>query len=335
MLVAVCHTKAGPSGESICEAFARGVRASGDVAIEVRSRYELRALSACDTIVQVGDVNPHSLYTHADAASLFRQEAADRCGELGIRRIVIDTGFLSNQRLWPIVGRPEADRYYSVGLDGTKGNVQYYHEGSPPDRWRQLGIELLPWRTRGDNVLIRGQMRFSASTYHLDILQWYVDVAERIRELTDWPIVLRAHPNQTLLPEIDVRVFRIRTNRKMVEITTDLENAWCVVTKTSNGAVDAIVHGIPVITDDSLCMAHAVAEHDLSNINSPRQADREAWLHDWPTRNGTSTRWRPACPGGIYGRTFMKTWQQLASLAAKQRVVPALIPRRVRPLRIP
>ena len=280
MRVAVCYTKSGISGEAICSAFIEGVQASGDVAVAVRSRFELRTIDRCDVIVHVGDVNPHNEYTRADEAILFRGEAADRCGEWGIRRIVIDTGFLSNQRLQPVHNRPDANRYYSVGLDGTKGNGRYYNLNRPPDRWRQLNLSLRPWRSAGEQVLILGQMRFSASTFHLDILDWYVDVAKQIRSVSDRPIVLRAHPNQTLLPKIDVPHFRIRTNENMPEISVDLENAWCVVTKTSNGAVDALVQGIPVITDDPFCMAYSVAEHNIANIEHPHQADREPWLHD-------------------------------------------------------
>lgn len=280
MRVAVCYTKSGPSGESLCAAFAQGVRASGDQARDVRSRFELRTIEDCDVIVHVGDVNPHNAYTQADEAILFRVEAADRCGELGIRRIVIDTGFLSNQRLRPIVDRPQADRYFSVGLDGTKGNGHYYNEASPPDRWHQLRLELQPWRTQGSHVLILGQMRFSASTYHLDILEWYGHAARQIRQITDRPIVLRAHPNQTLLPKIDVPDFQILTNQQLGDITTDIRNAWCVITKTSNGAVDAVVQGIPAITDDPMCMAYSVAEHDITRVEQPNQPERDRWLCD-------------------------------------------------------
>lgn len=280
MRVAVCYTKSGPVGTAICAAFAQGIRRAGDVAIELHSRFELRTLGTCDAIVHVGDVNPHNAYTHADEAILFRCEAADRCGELDIRRIVIDTGFLSNQRLKPIAARPEANRYFAVGFDGTKGYGSYYNEASPPDRWQQLGISLKPWRTCGEHVLILGQMRFSASTYHLDILNWYGIVARQIREICDRPIVLRAHPNQTLLPSIEVADFQIRTNQELGDITADLDNAWCVVTRTSNGAVDAVVHGIPVITEDPFCMAHAVAEHNIQNLTNPRLPARESWLQN-------------------------------------------------------
>jgi hypothetical protein len=44
--------------------------------------------------------------------------------------------------------------------------------------------------------------------------------------------------------------------------------------------VAAVLAGIPVFADDDDCVAWAVANHDLDQINDPLMPDRTQWLYD-------------------------------------------------------
>ena len=48
-----------------------------------------------------------------------------------------------------------------------------------------------------------------------------------------------------------------------------LENCWCVVSYTTNGAVDAILNGIPVICLSDQNITYNIADRCLSNIDNP------------------------------------------------------------------
>ena len=57
----------------------------------------------------------------------------------------------------------------------------------------------------------------------------------------------------------------------------DLSNCWCAVARTTNGAVDAIINGVPGFTPDQACMAYCVASHQLLKVENPVTPDRTQW----------------------------------------------------------
>ena len=125
-----------------------------------------------------------------------------------------------------------------------------------------------------EHILILGQHEIGISTQHMDIIGWWEDTISYISRVTDRKIKFRPHPNQTKFP---------KGNYQLTEGTTieeDLENCWCAVARTTNGAVDAIINGVPVITPDPACMAFGVSSHFLTEILEPCTPDRSQWLYD-------------------------------------------------------
>jgi hypothetical protein len=263
MQVGICYTKDSANGIAACDAFYKGVQAVGDSAIQILNPKGLHAIKNCDVTVQVCDYNKHS-------GKDFRYYLNQYTKASNTRRIIIDTGFVRNKRS----DDNDLDRYMQVGYDGIKRKANCYAKGSSQDRWTALEFPLKEWRKDGEHILILGQHEIGISTQHMDIIGWWEDTISYISRVTDRKIKFRPHPNQTKFP---------KGNYQLTEGTTieeDLENCWCAVARTTNGSVDAIINGIPVITPDTACMAFGVSSHFLTEILEPRTPDRTRWLSE-------------------------------------------------------
>ena len=67
---------------------------------------------------------------------------------------------------------------------------------------------------------------------------------------------------------------------KSVPLTHSMNKAWAAVFFNSSSAVAAICEGIPIFIDDSSCVAKAVANMSIKNIESPEFFERDQWLFD-------------------------------------------------------
>ena len=200
------------------------------------------------------------------------------------RRIIVDAGFFNSAR------NVKKNIYHSVGYDHIKGAAEYCNKNSPSDRWNQLGLKMKPWRKTGDHILLLGQNETGGGMKHIrsnmkrDI---FCRIITRIRKHTDRPIVFRTHKHRQYQYENVFENSKIKNVRrsdmmgsKKNIIDKDLKNAWCTVSLTSNGSVDSIFHGVPVITADKISASYDVAEHDLANIENPKMCDRTQWAYD-------------------------------------------------------
>jgi hypothetical protein len=64
------------------------------------------------------------------------------------------------------------------------------------------------------------------------------------------------------------------------QLADNLNGAHAAVFFNSSASVAAVCAGIPVFVDDVSCVAWAVANHDISQIESPATFDREQWLYN-------------------------------------------------------
>ncbi len=263
LTVGVCYTKSDPVGIGAADAFIEGITNSGDQVFKIRSVESLSSI-VYDVMVQVCD------YTHYLGHD-FRYYIKKHCNKYNIPRIIIDTGFVKNNRM-----SMSLDRYMEIGIGGIKNAAEYYNKDSGSDRWDKLEITLKPWRKQGSHILILGQHEKGVSVQDIDVVKWMTDT---IYFLTNkmkikYPIVLRPHPNQIVFPDGNY----IKTENTTIE--EDLGNAWCTVAKTTNGAIDSILRGIPVITDDKMNMVYDIAGHNLVEVLNPLMFDRKQWCYN-------------------------------------------------------
>lgn len=230
-----------PHHDKVLTAFAEGVRETGDQCfISSVEQY-----APCDVAVVFG------VRKKAVAYSSHRGDIFDRHQKENKPCIVIDSGYVKR------------DKYFMVGLNGLNGRANFKNGSCPSDRWRALDIELKPYRDDGEHILVCGQIPWDASVQDFDHPQWCLDVMEDLRARTKRPIRFRPHP--------------LIATHPLPPLERDLQDAFAVVTFSSNTAVDAIISGIPAFAMDKGSMAWMVANRDFIYLDKPLLAPREPW----------------------------------------------------------
>ena len=140
----------------------------------------------------------------------------------------------------------------------------------PDDRWRQLGLQLRPWRRTGRNVLIAAPDEKPCIFYGTTPDQWLTHTLNQLRNHTDRPLVVRERdPNR-----------QRRTRDPATSFAAALEqDVWAVVTFNSNAATEAVIQGIPAFVTAPNA-AGPVASCDLSKIEQPNFADPDM-VREW------------------------------------------------------
>ena len=300
MKIAICQTKPGKAKE-IGESFAEGVVKQGHFVDFIEDKSDLYKLEQCDASFQIGEATRYEvLCFHTDPDNMplqgyMRVAIKNKQLELNRQRFIVDCGLFKDHRY-----KPMEDRYFSIGLDGIKGKALFYNENSPKDRWQKRNIRIKQYRESGEHVLIIGQTHYGAGLLHVgsesdpmsnmwtNPTDYYHNLVKRVREYTDRPIIFRTHPigdkeiRNRIRPPEGVENVTV-TDALAQDIEEDLKNAWCSITRTSNGAIDSVLEGIPTITEDPVCLAHDISEHTIKNTDKPfypNMKKRNQWLYD-------------------------------------------------------
>jgi hypothetical protein len=187
---------------------------------------------------------------------IFRQQ---RSKNLDV--VVLETGYINR-------GDGE-DHHYAAGFNGLNGRADFRNGGMPDDRWAMLGTQLRPY-SRGENVILCGQVPWDASVDMHDHVKWLKQTASQLQKITGRKVVFRPHPKAQLpaLPGCEL---------SLKPLSEDMANAHCVVTWNSNSAVEAAIAGKPVFAFDEGSMAWGIANKSLLDIDDPKYPDRKQW----------------------------------------------------------
>lgn len=170
---------------------------------------------------------------------------------------------------------------WKLGVNGTGLDNSCIAE-LIPNRSKQLGIKLKPWTNSGYNIVIACQRNDSEQwAGQPPTVVWLSDIARKIRQYTDKPIVIRPHPRQRIanIPGCVIE------SPKPIPGTYDnfdydqcLKNAWAVINHNSGPGPQAILKGVPAFVG-STSLAAPVANLDLADIENPLRPNREEWLN--------------------------------------------------------
>jgi hypothetical protein len=115
----------------------------------------------------------------------------------------------------------------------------------------------------------------------LNSLQWLDDTIIKIKQFTDRPILVRAHPGDKKTKgflKLNHKNVQLSNNERLID---DLTNAWATVVHNSSPSVASIIMGVPAFLTD-LEPRHSqsfdVANTDISNIENPNLKDRQQWI---------------------------------------------------------
>ena len=199
----------------------------------------------------------------------------------------IERGFLLDRELWSAM---------SIGGFCSSGG-DFRAEGMPSDRWEKMGIELKPWRTGGDYILLCAQVPWDAQVDDGNHLAWLEKTAREIRKYTDRPIKFRGHPKayqRRTKPYAGMTFPGIESPSKSTDLE-DLAGAHAVVCYNSNMATLATVAGVPVFTGAD-CLADPIAFRTLTCIDHTHVINREQWAYDLAYKQWHLEEFREALP---------------------------------------
>jgi len=198
-----------------------------------------------------------------------------------------------------------ASIFLRYSLDGVYYNTnEYANKNSGADKWNQikqrLNLELAPWRSNGNHILVCGQRDGGWSMKGVDMNQWALETVQQIRKTTDRPIVVRAHPKNPINRALFNNIPNLRFSQGST-LQQDLQNAWVSVFFNSSSCVASVLAGVPVFASDPDCVAWQVANQDLVQIEKPLTPVREQWLWDLSAAHWTDEESR----AGLIYRKFI------------------------------
>lgn len=183
----------------------------------------------------------------------------------------------------------ECLRYSVNGVYANKGD---YFLNLPRDTSKIQKIldfhnlTVKPWRSNGEHILILGQRTVGWNMLGLNGIDWLIDIVQRVRAVTDRPIIIRLHPGDRGHYKKTVAMLKPFFNQNVSvsskgDIRHDLANAWCSVGYCSTPNCVSAIEGIPVYLDSpDASWAKNIAFTDLKQIDKPPLPDRTQWLHD-------------------------------------------------------
>lgn len=258
--------------------FAEGAARCGDSASTTNSHtYE-----ACDVGAIIGnafDANPSKVKL---AHYQVRKMVMDTQQQRGRYWLSID----SNVFIYKDAANPH--RYLRYSFNGVFPKTGIYcNEYAGDENWNRMrqhyNMDLKPWRTAGNHILITLQRPLGWSMRGHDLMSWLTQTIGTIKQHTDRPIVMRWHPGDwKAYPRYAdlLRNYNVTLSPQGRHITEDLINCWALVCHNSTPSAVAPIEGIPsFITDDPLySQAGDIANNNLALIESPNMPDREQWI---------------------------------------------------------
>lgn len=263
-----------PEKPAILDNFLAGVNAAGDTAIAHKGMNAL----ACDVALIQGFVHDHG---KTSPHLLLRKNAVDLQKKNSKRSLIVDSNLF-------LYADPKNTKHYlRYSFDGVFPTTGFYFDKDvDPTRWqtvsKDLNIELKPWRSTGEHILICLQRNGGWSMRGLSVQQWLDQTILQIRQYSrKRPIVVRLHPGDKKIKsilKINHKNVRVSTNERLQD---DFKNAWATVVYNSSPSVASLIEGIPAFITDPRpehSQTYGVANTDLSKLENPDMPERQSWI---------------------------------------------------------
>lgn len=166
-----------------------------------------------------------------------------------------------------------SERYIRISVNAQQPDKHLRLRKHQPDRLNKLRLNVEPVTNRGEYVLLCGIGPKQCGIQTLAYGQWERAAYERIKQVTDRPILVREKPKNAQIAGLP---------RCPKAVTADsIREAWAVVCLTGNIGVDSIVHGVPVIAEAGPgSVYYRAALEQIETIQPLSAAERIAALSD-------------------------------------------------------
>jgi hypothetical protein len=228
-------------------------------------------------------------------------EKSNNSNHLTFRKQIIDWSMqrkkrvlIADSNLFLYANLKNYPKYYlRYSFDGIFPNSgDYCDKIINSDRWkiisRDHNISLKDYRQSGDHILLCLQRNGGWSMGNYDVIDWTVSTINTIRQHSDRPIVIRAHPGDkgskdylsanNIVKKIG-HMKNITLSPAGTTLIDDLKNCWAVVNYNSSPTVGAAIEGYPIfVTDPSRSQCAEIANLNLLDIENPKLFDRQKWI---------------------------------------------------------
>ena len=184
------------------------------------------------------------------------------------RAVYVDLGYWGRRKM------SRYDGYHKLAVNSRHATAYFQNKRHDEHRFKRFGIGVLPWRKGGRHILVAGMSAKAAYAEGLKPEQWERDTIFRLRKLTDRPIIYRPKPNWMAASLIAGSAMQ-----RDVPLPVALKNCHAVVTHHSNVAIDAILAGVPAISEGGL--ASIMGSTSIEEIENPLMPNgRAQWAAD-------------------------------------------------------
>ncbi len=193
------------------------------------------------------------------------------------------------------VGGIKRNETFKIGINGVNREADFANENVAEERWKKFNIELKPWQSTGDIIIICGQHHRSHQWRNNPSMNiWFEQQINDIRKYTTRPILVRPHPRNPV--GIDLKKWKnvsYKPPQRDYNTIDDtdfkeiLKHAWAIINHSSNPAMTAVFNGIPVFVSEA-SLSYDVGNSSLANINNPKMPGRQTWANrlaytEWTT----------------------------------------------------
>ena len=259
------------------ESFAEGVRAVGHtVRVEWEHRYTPSKLA-----VILGWAT-----TNTGGRNItLRKQIIPEQRRLGFQTMCIDAS------CWKYLD--DHGSYLRYSLNGPfYDRAEYANKNSDATKWLEishaLGVQLKSnnVNTTG-HILICMQRDGGFAMKTLDPMTWLHEKIRQIRSVSSRQIYVLPHPGQYNMTDFSAYTSKLGKRQNVVileptqsRLIENLQAAHSAVFFNSSASVAAVCEGVPIFADDPSCVAWAVANKDITKIETPETFAREQWIYD-------------------------------------------------------
>ena len=234
----------------IFDAFAQGVQSLGHSVVD-----DHEDVAVIWSVLWAGRMSPN-------------REIYFQCRDSGKPVIIIEVGNLRRNRTWRI----SLNHINNLGEFANDSDLDV-------DRPKKLGIDLRDRRSdQRSGILIAGQHSHSLQWEGMPPMKtWVEHTVKQIQARSQRKIIVRPHPRS--LFDIDLPGVTVERPRLISGSYDDFDifyNYHCVINHNSGPAVQAAIHGVPVLCDSTSLASDLSITWD--QIETPMMPDRHQWF---------------------------------------------------------